>query len=103
MLLFTVVDGPASARLLREHYAEQRSAKRYGRFLESHRSSTLLRHLFDILVLRKAFDAFDTEKCGKITCDNINVILDMLGHATDTETVRKIVSEIDHQGTTAGY
>lgn len=64
-------------------------------------------YLFDIcilLVLRKAFDAFDTEKCGKITCDNINVILDMLGHATDTGTVKKIVAEIDHQGTTAaGY
>lgn len=50
------------------------------------------------LVLRKAFDTFDTEKKGKITCDNINTILDMLGHATDTGTVKTIVAEIDHQG-----
>ncbi|XP_060833944.1 troponin C-like [Rhopalosiphum padi] len=50
-------------------------------------------------VLRKAFDTFDTEKNGKITCANINIILDMLGHATDTVTVRNIVAEIDHQGT----
>lgn len=49
-------------------------------------------------VLRKGFDTFDTEKNGKITCANINIILDMLGHATDVETVKKIVSEIDHQG-----
>lgn len=59
--------------------------------------------MFEISVLRKAFDAFDTEKCGKITCDNINVILDMLGHATDAVTVRNIVAEIDHQGTITGY
>jgi len=50
-------------------------------------------------VLRKAFDTFDTEKNGRITCDNINTILDMLGHATDAGTVRNIVAEIDHQGT----
>lgn len=54
--------------------------------------------VYILLVLRKAFDAFDTEKKGKITCDSINTILDMLGHATDAVTVRNIVAEIDHQG-----
>ncbi|XP_050430515.1 troponin C, isoallergen Bla g 6.0101-like [Adelges cooleyi] len=49
-------------------------------------------------VLRKAFDTFDTEKKARITCDSINTILDMLGHATDAATVRNIVQEIDHQG-----
>lgn len=49
-------------------------------------------------VLRKAFDAFDTEKKGWIGTNMVGTILDMLGQALPQSAVDSIITEIDKDG-----
>ncbi|XP_050710471.1 troponin C, isotype gamma-like isoform X4 [Eriocheir sinensis] len=48
--------------------------------------------------LRKAFDAFDTDKKGSINVDTITTILRMMGVKVSESNLREIISEVDEDG-----
>lgn len=54
--------------------------------------------LFQILVLKNAFDAFDQEKNGFINTTMVGTILGMLGHQLDEKMLLEIVAEVDEDG-----
>ncbi|XP_045610355.1 troponin C, isotype gamma isoform X2 [Procambarus clarkii] len=48
--------------------------------------------------LRKAFDAFDTDKKGSINVDTITTILRMMGVKVSEKNLQEIISEVDEDG-----
>lgn len=54
--------------------------------------------LYYILVLRKAFEAFDQEKKGCIGTVMVGTILGMLGHQVSDDTLQEIINEVDVDG-----
>jgi len=48
--------------------------------------------------LRKAFDAFDTDKKGSISVETTSTILRMMGVKMSEKNFREIVSEVDEDG-----
>ncbi len=48
--------------------------------------------------LRKAFDAFDTDKKGSISVDTLSTILRMMGVKVSEKNLLEIVAEVDEDG-----
>lgn len=48
-----------------------------------------------VLVLKKAFDAFDQEKRGCISVNMVGTILTMLGHALTEKMLADVIAEVD--------
>ncbi|KAK3857098.1 hypothetical protein Pcinc_035026 [Petrolisthes cinctipes] len=48
--------------------------------------------------LRKAFDAFDTDKKGSISVDTLSTILRMMGVKVSEKNLMEIVAEVDEDG-----
>ncbi|KAJ9591707.1 hypothetical protein L9F63_001735 [Diploptera punctata] len=48
-----------------------------------------------IEVLRKAFDAFDREKSGSISCNMVEEILRLMGQPFNRRTLEELIDEVD--------
>lgn len=48
--------------------------------------------------LRKAFDAFDTDKKGSISVETISTILRMMGIRVSEKNLQEIIAEVDEDG-----
>nr|CAD7430083.1 unnamed protein product [Timema monikensis] len=48
-----------------------------------------------IAVLRKAFDAFDREKSGSISCNMVEEILRLMGQPFNKKTLEELIEEVD--------
>nr|CAD7579007.1 unnamed protein product [Timema californicum] len=46
-------------------------------------------------VLRKAFDAFDREKSGSISCNMVEEILRLMGQPFNKKTLEELIEEVD--------
>lgn len=51
-----------------------------------------------VIVLKKAFDAFDHDKKGSIGTDMVGTILTMLGYELSEKTLKEIIQEVDEDG-----
>lgn len=51
-----------------------------------------------LVVLKKAFEAFDQEKKGCIGTVMVGTILGMLGHQVSDESLQEIITEVDVDG-----
>ncbi|XP_067009146.1 troponin C, isoallergen Bla g 6.0101 [Anabrus simplex] len=51
-----------------------------------------------IILLKKAFDAFDREKKGCISTEMVGTILRMLEHPVDDDILKEIINEVDADG-----
>lgn len=47
------------------------------------------------LVLRKAFEAFDSQKSGSIPCDMVADILRLMGQPFDKKILEELIEEVD--------
>nr|CAD7442351.1 unnamed protein product [Timema bartmani] len=52
-------------------------------------------YLFCFTVLRKAFDAFDREKSGSISCNMVEEILRLMGQPFNKKTLEELIEEVD--------
>lgn len=52
---------------------------------------------FSILfpVLKKAFEAFDSQKSGSIPCDMVGDILRLMGQPYDKKILQELIDEVD--------
>lgn len=48
--------------------------------------------------LRKAFDSFDTDKKGYITCETVATILKMMGVKISEKNLQEVIAETDEDG-----
>lgn len=46
-------------------------------------------------VLRKAFEAFDSQKSGSIPCDMVADILRLMGQPFDKKILEELIEEVD--------
>ncbi|XP_066981492.1 troponin C, isotype gamma-like [Macrobrachium rosenbergii] len=51
-----------------------------------------------IETLRKAFESFDTDKQGYITCDTVSTILRMMGIKISDKNLAEVIAETDEDG-----
>lgn len=58
----------------------------------------ILNVIFNTVVLKKAFDAFDHDKKGSISTEMVRNILDMLGIQVTPKMFDEIISEVDEDG-----
>ncbi|KAB0794606.1 hypothetical protein PPYR_11445 [Photinus pyralis] len=48
-----------------------------------------------IAVLRKAFESFDSQKSGSISCDMVSEILRLMGQPFDKKILQELIEEVD--------
>lgn len=56
---------------------------------------TICYNNYFISVLRKAFEAFDSQKSGSIPCDMVADILRLMGQPFDKKILEELIEEVD--------
>lgn len=51
--------------------------------------------LYSFTVLKKAFEAFDSQKSGSIPCDMVGDILRLMGQPYDKKILAELIDEVD--------
>ncbi|ROT79203.1 potassium channel [Penaeus vannamei] len=69
-----------------------------GRTLKASMRELGLLIFFLFIGLRKAFDAFDTDKKGAINVETISTILRMMGVKVSEKNLQEIIAEVDEDG-----
>ena len=50
------------------------------------------------LVLKKAFDSFDSQKSGSISAEMVGTILRLMGQPFNDKILRELIAEVDEDG-----